>query len=569
MKLYPLIIFIFLLNPAFSQAPALNYFDAPVKIPMLLSGNFGELRGNHFHSGIDIKTNGSVGLPVYPAADGDISRISISPSGFGLALYIDHPNGTTTVYGHLQKLRADLINYAKTEQYKQESFAVDIMIPKGKFHVNKKDIVAYSGNSGSSGGPHLHFEIRETSSQKPLNPLNFNFDIKDNMPPSILSLMIYPLSGDAHISGKPNAQRFETVFYQGTYHLKNNPTPTVYGEVGFGLQAIDYLDGSWNKCGIYEIDLSVDGKQIYTFRMDKLSFDETRYINSHIDYEQSQKYGRKLHKNWIEPGNKLNNYPSLVNQGKIRLDDGKIHTISYLIKDVAGNSSKLSFNVQSKPININRPAQSDIVIPYNRSFNFEKDGLLAQFKAGCLYSDLHMIYSEKPANNQFFSPVYKLHTPDVPVHETFQLKLKAVDLPRELHDKALIAAIDEKTGKKWAIGGEYGLGWVSANVRQLGCFAITVDTIAPTITPLNILNRKTITDKYKISFKISDNFSGISSYRGEIDGNWALFEYDAKSQLLEYRFDPDRMAFNKEHQLKLTVSDAKNNRSTYEASFYK
>ena len=161
---------------------------------------------------------------------------------------------------------------------------------------------------------------------------------------SYYAVMLYSLSNDAHISGKPNAQRFETVFYQGAYHLKNNPTPTVYGEVGFGLQAIDYLDGSWSKCGIYEIDLSVDGKQIYAFRMDKLSFDETRYINSHIDYEQSQKYGRKLHKNWIEPGNKLHNYPSLVNQGKIRLNDGKIHTISYLIKDVAGNSSKLIFN---------------------------------------------------------------------------------------------------------------------------------------------------------------------------------------------------------------------------------
>ena len=243
MKLYPLIIFIFLLNPAFSQAPALNYFDAPVKIPILLSGNFGELRGNHFHSGIDIKTNGSVGLPVYPAADGDISRISISPSGFGLALYIDHPNGTTTVYGHLQKLRADLIKYAKAEQYKQESFAVDIMVPKGKFHVSKNDIVAYSGNSGSSGGPHLHFEIRETSTQKPLNPLNFNFNIKDNMPPSILSVMLYPLSNDAHISGKPNAQRFVITSYS-IHYTKLYDHPDLAGFIRAVFHCLRNCEGS-------------------------------------------------------------------------------------------------------------------------------------------------------------------------------------------------------------------------------------------------------------------------------------------------------------------------------------
>ncbi|MCW0481757.1 M23 family metallopeptidase [Gaoshiqia sediminis] len=569
MKRYTFLLFTLFFKTVFSQAPALDYYSAPVKIPMLLSGNFGELRSNHFHSGIDIKTNGQNGVPVYPAADGEVSRIYISPGGFGLALYIDHPNGSTSVYGHLQKLRDDLAAFAKSAQYEKESFAVDLLVPKGKFKVRRNEIVAYSGNSGSSGGPHLHFEIRETSTQQPLNPLLYQFNITDKMPPSILSVMLYPLSADAHINGKSHAQRFETVFYNGAFHLKNNPVITVFGKVGFGLQALDYLDGSWSKCGVYEIGLSVDGKQIYTFRMDKLSFDETRYLNSHIDYGHFQKYNRRLHKNWIEPGNKLNNYPVLENQGKAMLDDGKIHEVSYLVKDVKGNSSRLTFKVQSKPTKISQPEKEGILIPFNKSYSLEKAGLEASFKPGSFYSDLRLDYQEKPSNNLYYSSIFKLHNNEVPVHDYFRLKLKAVKLPNELQDKALIAAIDEKTGKKWALGGNYENGWVAANIRQLGSFAIAVDTIAPTITPVNIKNKTILTDKNKISFKIGDDFSGIESYRGEINGNWVLFEYDAKNRLLEYYFDPQRMEFNKKQHFKLVVSDAKNNRATYEASFYR
>ncbi|MGD9929285.1 MAG: M23 family metallopeptidase [Mangrovibacterium sp.] len=569
MKRYTFLLFSLFFKTVFSQAPALDYYNAPVKIPMLLSGNFGELRSNHFHSGIDIKTNGQNGVPVYPAADGEVSRIYISPGGFGLALYIDHPNGSTTVYGHLQKLRDDLAAFARSEQYEKESFAVDLLVPKGKFKVRRNEIVAYSGNSGSSGGPHLHFEIRETGTQQPLNPLLFQFNITDKMPPSILSVMLYPLSEDAHISGKPYAQRFETVFYDGAYHLKNNPVITVFGEVGFGLQSLDYLDGSWSKCGVYEIGLSVDGKPIYTFRMDKLSFDETRYLNSHIDYEHFQKHNRRLHKNWVEPGNKLNNYPVLENQGKAMLDDGKIHEVSYLVKDVKGNSSRLTFKVQSKPAKISQPEKEEILVPFNKSYSLDKTGLEASFKAGSFYSDLRLDYQEKPSNNLYYSSIFKLHSNEVPVHDYFRLKLKAVKLPNELQEKALIASIDEKTGKKWALGGNYENGWVEANVRQLGSFAIAVDTVAPTITPVNIKNKTILTDKNKISFKIADDFSGIESYRGEINGKWVLFEYDAKNRLLEYHFDPQRMEFNKKQHLKLVVSDAKNNRTTYEASFFR
>ncbi len=546
-----------------------DYFSPPVDIPILLSGNFGELRANHFHSGIDIRTEGKTGLEVYSAADGEVARIFISPTGFGHALYINHPNGTTTVYGHLQEFREDIAEYAKSVQYENESFSIDIPVPKGKFPVKRGELIARSGNSGSSGGPHLHFEVRDTESEHPLNPLLFNFDIEDTMSPQIQSVMFYPLSEDAHIAGQVSPKKVETVYYDGAYHLKSNPTLSVYGEVGFGIQALDYLDGSWSKCGIYEIDLSVDGELIYTFEMDELDFDETRYLNSHIDYSYYIDNNRRFHKNWVEPGNELNNYPVLINNGKIKLDDGKTHHINYVLKDVSGNSRKLEFKVLSKKLDINHAKEAGSYFAYDQTNVLNKDGVEASFNPGTFYSNFYFEFTESPSGGKYYSPIYKLHKNEVPVHKNYDLSITADNLPVNLRNKALLATVNEKSGKAWALGGKYENGKVTASVRELGNFAIVVDTIAPTIKPVNINNHKTLTNKNKISFKIDDDFSGISSYSGEIDGNWILFEYDAKNDLLEYYFDEEHLTLNTNHQLELIVTDAKDNRTTYEAEFYR
>jgi len=569
MKFQILLFLLLFFETSFAQVPDPDYFSPPLKIPMFLAGNFGELRSGHFHSGIDIKTQGRTGLPVYAAADGEVSRINISPSGFGLALYLDHPNGTTTVYGHLSKLRDDLAVYARSIQYEKQSFRVDISIPKGKFVVKKGDLIAYSGNSGSSGGPHLHFEIRDTRSEKPQNPLLYHFNIQDDLAPKIVSVMFYPLSDEAQVSGKISPQLIETVFYDGAYHLKSNPVVPVYGEIGFGIQTLDYLDGSWSKCGVYEIDLSVDDHPVYTFRMDQLSFDETRYVNSQIDYAYYQHHHRRLHKSWVESGNKLHNYPLLVNQGKVELSDGQLHEVSYRISDAKGNSSKLDFSVLSKQIQVERPKPTGIFVPWNKSFTIQKEGLTADFTEHTFYSGFWLDYREKPSNNLYFSPIFQLHHSDVPVHQSFDLRIRADKLPPRLAGKALIAVIDEQSGQKWAAGGNYSHGWVEANVRQLGSFAVSVDTVAPTIIPLNIQNSKVLTDKTRISFKIRDDFSGIADYTGKIDGHWVLFEYDSKNDLIEYYFDPDRLETGKNHHLELVVGDAKENTRTYEADFYR
>ena len=569
MKIRFLLLSILISHMVFGQINDREYFRSPVDIPILLSGNFGELRSNHFHSGIDIKTNGKTGLPVYAAAQGEISRINISPFGFGLALYVDHPNGRTTVYGHLLNIREDLQAYAKSIQYERESFAVDLNIPKGKFVVEKGEQIALSGNSGGSGGPHLHFEIRDTKSQHPLNPLLYKLPIADKMNPKILSVMVYPLSDDAQVNGKPKESLIETIFYDGTYHLKGDPIIPVYGDIGFGLQTIDYLDGNWSKCGIYEIKLAVDGINIYSFLMNELDFDETRYLNSHIDYGYYRQHNRRLHKSWVEPGNKLSNYPELKNRGIVNLSDGKLHQVNYEIKDVYGNKSTLAFRVQSKKIAIQKQVNTGKLIRFDQNSDFESSNLKAQFKAGTFYSSFHLDYKEKPANNLYFASVFQLHNDQTPVHQAYQLKIKADGVPENLREKALIAVIDEKSSKKWSMGGKYENGWVTAQVRQLGTFTISVDTVAPSIQALSIHTHSSLTEQNRIRFNIKDDFSGISEYRGEIDDQWVLFEYDAKKSLITYQFDKERFQFKNNHTLKLTVIDNKGNKSEYKASFYR
>ncbi|WP_339740099.1 M23 family metallopeptidase [uncultured Sunxiuqinia sp.] len=569
MRIRFLISFLLISLAASSQAPDREYFRSPVDIPILLSGSFGELRSNHFHSGIDIKTQGKTGLPVYAAAAGEVSRIYISPSGFGLALYLDHPNGKTTVYGHLLSFREDIQAYARKIQYEQESFAVDLPVPKGTFWFEKGEQIGLSGNSGSSGGPHLHFEIRNTESQNPLNPLRFQFPVIDKMSPKILSAAIYPLSDDAHVAGATSERLLETVYYDGAYHLKGNPTLSVYGDIGFGLQALDYLDGSWSKCGIYEIKLAVDGEPVYTFLMNELSFAETRFLNSHIDYNHYRQHHRRLQKSWVDPGNRLNNYPLLVNRGVVSLSDGQMHQISYEINDVYGNTSTLSFRVQSKKMALSPKEKPGRLIRHDQKEAFETANLQASFMPGTFYADFKLDYDTKPANNLYYSPLYQLHNDRTPVHNAYLLKLKADGVPEGLKSKSLIAVIDDKSGKKWSMGGDYENGWVMARVRQLGTFAISVDTIPPTVQPLSIANKNQLTEQNRIRFKIDDDFSGIDTFRGEIDGQWVLFEYDAKSKLIAYHFDQERFQFGKNHSLKLIVTDNKGNETNYQASFYR
>ena len=546
-----------------------NYYAAPLKIPFFLSGNFAELRPNHFHAGIDIKTQGKTGLPVYAAAEGYIARITISPSGYGNVMYINHPNGTTTVYGHLDRFAPPIEEYIRKIQYEKEVFAIDQDIEEGILPVKKGEQIAKSGNSGSSGGPHLHFEIRRTKEKILLNPLLFNMPVKDKTKPLIQALMVYPISEDASVSGKQIPQRFETVLAGNAYLIKANPTIQVFGKIGFGIQSIDLLDGSTNKCGIYSIKLSVDNELIYSFTMDDYPQEESRYINSHIDYDRAIRLGQRLYRTWIQPGNKLDIYDTVEKHGIYKATDEKVHTVKYEITDVYGNETSLSFNIQSKEIKIAHAEPIGERFEYNRNNHIRNDELEFSVPEGALYDHVDFLYKQKPALPKFYSPVFQLHNAYTALHFACQLRIKATNLPAALQSKAMLAQIDPASGKIYTATGKFIDGWVEGNIKLLGNYAIAIDQVAPKITSLSISENKLVKGANSLKFKVTDNLSGIETYRGTIDGKWILLEYDLKNNLLSYTFDKARFQPNKKHSLILEVTDYKGNTSTYKANFFK
>ena len=552
-----------------TYAQETNY-SSPVKIPLFLSGSFAELRSNHFHSGIDIKTRGVTGIPVYTVADGHISRIVVSPAGYGLALYIDHPNGTTSVYGHLERFRDDIARYVKDIQYERESFRVDLSIPKNTFPLKKDEFIAYSGNSGSSGGPHLHFEIRDSKTQEPLNPLHFSFPVKDNIPPRIYSLMIVPLNPFAHVDFHAEKRTWPVVYENGRYLLKNNPIIPVYGMIGFAIEGNDFFDGSNNKCGIYSIKMYWDGELFYSFRMDRFSFDETRYLNSHIDYEAYIHTGSRYHKTWTDPGNRLRIYDYLRSNGAVRVTDGNIHFVKIELADLQGNKSVLDFRVESKYGKVEQePASGIQLLKFDQANRFRKDSVRIDFQKETFYTDVDFIWRTIPSGENLLSDIHVIHKTSVPLHKSANLSVRTETVEQKHREKALLVRVDTLSGKIASAGGVYRNGWVTGDISTFGNYAVALDTLPPRIEPLSIRDRSSLTETSRIRFRISDDLSGVKNYTGTINEKWALFEYDAKTNMLTHYFDPDRFDFGKRHRLVLTVTDNKDNTNTYEASFWK
>ncbi|NLB27243.1 MAG: M23 family metallopeptidase [Bacteroidales bacterium] len=547
--------------------PQDNYYANPVKIPILLSGNFGELRSDHFHSGIDIKTKGETGIPVHSVADGFISRISVSPAGFGKALYITHPNGTTTVYGHLEKFTSKVQKYITDLQYRKRSFRIDQQLSSSIFPVKKNDLIGYSGNSGSSGGPHLHFEIRDSRSSKPINPLKYDFSVADNTPPKIFALMITPLDPYSHVEYSEAKKIYPVILNGDTYIIRKSVIP-VYGNIGFAIRTNDFFDQSENICGVYSIELKVDGEPYYSFKMDEFSFDETRYLNSHIDYEEYILSGKRFHKTWLDPGNKLSIYSYVRNKGIFKVNDGNPHPVSIEIKDIHGNKAVIKFSIVSRVGNIQANGNE-----YGQHINFNKqawyrnDSISINFPANTFYKDFKFTYRKAPG--KLLSGIHIIHNKTVPLHKSAVISIQPGNVNDKIHEKLLLVNVDTITGRLSSAGGSYKNGWVTSNIRSFGNYAVAADTIPPKIVPLSISNQTILTEASRLRFLISDELSGISSVEGYLDGKWILFDYDAKNNLIVHTFDTERFEMGKKHQLKLYVTDLKSNKSVYEASFYK
>ncbi|MEN8118555.1 MAG: M23 family metallopeptidase [Bacteroidota bacterium] len=561
-----LILFVLISVMSFGQN---RYYTDPVKIPMLLSGSFAELRSNHFHSGIDIKTQGVTGIPVYSVANGYISRIAVSPTGFGKALYIIHPNGTTSVYAHLKEFSPEVEKYVKDKQYAKKSFKTNLYPSKYLFSVTKGEEIAKSGNSGGSGGPHLHFEIRDSKTEEPINPLQFNFPVTDNIAPKIFSLLIVPLSEKSHVNYSNQQKSYPVVFYDGKYHLKNNPVIPVNGEIGFAVQANDYFNGTYNKCGINSLQLNVDDITEFTFNLNRFAFHESRFINSHIVYDEYTESKRRFIKTWIDPGNKLRIYNYNFSNGVLNADGENLHEIEIELKDTDGNSSVLIFNVQGVPREIQHNASIFVKeFKYNTTNSYSTDDFQLEIPKGALYKNLDFKYSKQSSAKNFYTDYHIIHNKKIPLHKSITVKLKAANLEESLRSKVVLANVDLETEEFYASGGEYKNGWVESKISSFGVYTITVDTIQPTISSLSIKDN-TLTEANRIRFKIEDDLTGIKKIEGLIDGKWALFDYDPKNKKITHYFDAERFELNKQHDFKLTVTDYRGNRSVYEATFWK
>lgn len=549
-----------------------NYFRAPLDIDLYLSATFGELRSNHFHSGIDFKTQGVTGHKIYAIADGYISRVKILHNSYGKTLYIKHTNGYTSVYGHLKEFSDELNKYVKSIQYEQEQHCIELFPKPGQFPVKKGEVIALSGNTGYSYGPHLHFEIRDEN-QYPLNAMFFGFNIKDNIAPQIRNIVIYPLDNNSYINGKQQILELPAIKKKGVYKTSVSKQVEVHGKIGFGIETYDYLNDAPNRCGVYSIQLFVDTTAVYYHEMNEFSFYETRYINSHIDYEKKLRDNKKIQKTFLDPNNRLSIYKDIKDNGQLSFMEDKEYDIRFVVKDSYHNTSEALLTLKGSSVppiikdSISNKTDFSILMPYNKENIFEKENIKIVIPPYALYDNLKFTFNKSNSGNDYYSDIYHLHNQYVPVHKNIELSIKPQTLPEKNLEKLLIISLNDD-GKTESAGGDFVDSMVTTNIRNFGNYAVAIDTTPPTITPVNITKGKDMRHTDRVKFIVKDDLSGISSYNGYIDNQWALFEYKLINNLIYYYFDDEKIEKGQNHELELYVIDQKDNIAVYSTTFY-
>lgn len=528
-----------------------NYFRNPVGIPMQLSANFGELRPNHWHMGLDIRTEAKENYPVYAAAAGFIAKIGIRPQSFGRFIIINHPNGLSTLYAHLNDFFPELQDYVTAQQYEKESWAVELDFTKEQFPVSKGAFIAYSGNTGGSQGPHLHFEIYDTQSQKRLNPLLFDFSLKDNVPPDLVRLAVYDRNKSVY-EGSP--QFYSLKKTDSGYIIPKIPViKTASSRVSFAIQAYDRLSGSNNPNGIYAATLYADGEEQLRFVLDSIDYRETVYMNAHVDYKLRYNGGAFVQHLSQLPGNYGNMYRKIKSDGVIELLDTNGRQINIVVEDAAGNSSKMNFMIQR---------DDSLSVAYGHSAGvtrfspgmvnvLSKPGFEFYLSENSLYDTISPVYFVTAAASPYaYSDQHRVGDPSVPLHDDVLVRIKLKKpLPAEWQDKLLIQRTDTKGSNfRKAIWQEQ---WVSARFGSFGTYQVIADELPPSVNDLGKGDTINLSAAKQIVFTPTDNF-GIKSFRAELNGRWLRFTND-KSRNWIYKFD-DRCPYGV-HHLKVTVED--------------
>ena len=537
-----------------------NYFSNPLDIPMILSGSFGELRNNHFHSGLDIKTQQRSGVPVYAPADGYVSRIKVGHYGYGKALYIKHPNGYSTVYAHLQKFEPAIQDFVKQNQYKKERYEIELFPKENSLLVKKGDLIAYTGNSGSSGGPHLHYEIRDSYS-RPMNPMLFGLEIPDSKDPSITSVFAYPTSNDASVNNSMTPVKLRIIKQKdGTYKTEKI---SAYGKIGFGIAATDQQNGAYNKNGVYRIKTSYNGKPKIDIKFEKISFDETRYLNRYIDYTYFKEHKIKIQKLFRQTNNPLSIITQEDDNGFVDVADGFSSNFTIEIKDYQGNLTQIMVPVIGKKdsLVVKTELPKDLqYIPSESSSTIQRGVFTVDFPKNALYQGRYLDIKTS-------GDTLHLHRDNIPVHKNISISMDISNYNTLDKNKLYIARQAYKNTFYYTTTRRKN-NILTAKTRTLGSYTLFMDTIAPSIKAVNFTDGKWISNNKTLKIKIEDSHSGISSYRATLNGKFILMEYNYKKDVLTYDFNDD-IVTDTQNNLRLIVTDNVGNSSTFEAIFFR
>lgn len=553
-------------------------FQAPLERPLTLSGSFGELRGGHFHSGLDFTTGERIGKPVKAIADGYVARIKVSATGFGKALYIRHPMGYTSVYAHLHSFKASIATYVKKAQYQQESYQLNLYPGEGKFAVKQGEVIGQSGNSGSSTGPHLHFEIRETRTAMPLNPLFFGFQVKDTKSPVIQGLRLYPINDHSQVKvtfddHEPVKSSLEPITLEvekegSHYGLAHAESICARGAFGVSVAVTDYHDRSSHALGVSQIILKNQDRRIFKSRIDKFRFSQTRYVNAHMDYAANVAHNLEYQRCFVLPGNKLPFYTT-QDRGIIQISDGDEFQLVVNAKDAHGNQSTVKWDLKHCPepiaqsVRKSKPATLKY-LPYNAESQVNTPGLRLDFPAGAFYDTVAFTLDQKSKPEYPYGPVYQVHNRFTPVQKRYLMQMDATGVPGPLRENALIIHLEPGSDPE-AIGGQFKDGFVEASVRQFGRFTLAVDSLPPNVRLVNVPRGRSYAEDRPLNVRVSDELSGLDSYKPRIDGEWVRMAYDKKNNMLTFQ-DFGRLN-GQNHTLELTVIDNQGNQKTIRQTF--